>query len=103
MDEFNIIYKILDALKKAMDVENFDAETITNEDFNISRPKFISILLMLKDKGLVKGIQQIKALGYDKIIYKNMRITYEGLEFLSENSAMKKAANMIKGVAEIIF
>lgn len=103
MDNFRILYKILHILEKAMDVEEFDSSSISAESLKISEARWSSLLEMLSDEGYVKGLHVSRSLdGQTLVSVFNPRITLKGLEYLQENSLMKKAANLAKGVAEII-
>jgi len=99
-NDFKIIYKILSMLEKAMDYEEFDSGNIykTMQD-EISKERYNKILLMLYEEGYIKG-KLIQTLDYTGLI--NFEITLKGLEYLKENSIMKKVANMLKGTTEII-
>ncbi|MEG2353586.1 MAG: YjcQ family protein [Clostridium sp.] len=47
MDNFKIIYRILKALEKVMDSEEFDVSTIFHETLKISYPRWEKTLIML--------------------------------------------------------
>lgn len=103
MDNFNVIYKILKILEKAMDCEEFDFQQISAEHLGISKCRWAKILEMLAQERYVQGITVSYSL--DKTAYienRNIRITLKGLEYLSENSFMKKAAKAAKEVKKLI-
>ncbi|WP_413778060.1 YjcQ family protein [Caproicibacterium sp. XB1] len=103
MDNFRILYKILRILEKAMDVEEFDSSTISAESLKISEARWCNLMEMLSDEGYVKGVHVSRPLDNEVLVsVSNPRITLKGLEYLQENSLMKKAANLAKGVADII-
>lgn len=104
MDNFNVIYKILKRLEKAMDYDEFDIEQISAENLGISRNKWCRIMEMLAQNGYIQGVT-VKYIidGNNALISAyNPRITLKGLEYLNENSLMKKAANAAKGIKDII-
>lgn len=105
MDNFAIIYKILKALEKAMDYEEFDVSLISHERLDISYSRWEKIMIMLKQSGYIEGIVYDQALcDYSPRIHRPMQpvITLKGLEYLSDNSLMKRAANIVKGIKETV-
>lgn len=102
MDNFAIIYKILSTLEKAMDVEEFDISLISPENLNISQNRWNRYIEMLYDSGYIKGIEVTRSIAGTTVKYNNMKITLKGLEYLSDNSFMKKAYKAIKGIADIV-
>ena len=74
MDNFSIIYKILKALEKALDYEEFDKEIISHEKYGISYRRWERIMIMLAKEGYIDNtISPI--------------ITLKGLEYLERNSS----------------
>lgn len=102
-DNFKYIYKILSYLEKAMDYDQIDLNAISPEALKISEQRHRNILFMLQDSGYIKGL--IKTSTFDDIYgfnYSHIAITLKGLEYLSENSVMRKMANLAKGIVEAI-
>lgn len=104
MDNFKIIYKLLKILEKHMDVERFDKALISHENLGISETRWIRIIEMLIKEGYISGVRLIKADGQAVpiVIITNVTITLKGLEYLEENSLMKKAANLAKGITDML-
>lgn len=102
MDNFRIIYKILKALEKAMDCEEVDVSAISHKSLGISKKRWELILEMLYKEGLIEGIAIIETIGGHGIKIMDPRITMGGLQFLDENSLMRKASNLAKGIVEVI-
>ena len=103
MNNFNIIYKILKYLETAMDYDEADMNFISAEKFGISQNRWSSIIEMLAADGYIDGITIKRGAQGDIVLSVNTpRITLKGLEYLYENSAMKKAANIAKGIKDII-
>lgn len=105
MDNFTVIYKILKALEKAMDYEEFDVSRISAERLGITKPRWEKILIMLAKEGYIEGVIYDRSLSdYSPRICEPIQpvITLKGLEYLNENSIMKKAANAIKGMKDMI-
>lgn len=104
MDEnFKIIYKILKYLKAAMDYDEADIEAISPQTLGISENRWTHLIEMLVNDGYIQGIDiKYGAQGDAMLSISNIRITIRGLEYLEENSLMKRAANMAKGIKDII-
>lgn len=102
MDNFKVIYKILKILEKAMDYEEFDRALISAEALGVTQARWEAIMTMLQDDGYIQGIQYVRSLGMKGIKVIDVRITLKGLEYLEENSFMKKAANIAKGITDLI-
>lgn len=102
LDNFKIIYKILAALEKAMDCPEFDIELINAQSLNISAERWTRYMEMLVDCGYIKGISFVNTIVGVRIDFDDVRITLKGLEYLSENSFMKRAYRAVKGIKEIV-
>ncbi len=101
MDNFKIIYKILKELEKAMDYDEFDMDTVSAERLRISENRLLRIWEMLCKEGFVEGINIKYGVQGDVVIsVSSPRITLKGIEYLNDNSLMKKAANLAKGIKE---
>lgn len=104
MDDFRIIYRILKYLCESMDYEEFDSESFTASMFGTNENRFNALLIQLQESGYIKGlnIKQYARQTIRIIPPLTPRITLKGLEYLNDNSMMKKAANLAKGITEII-
>lgn len=103
MDNFKVIYRILKAFEKSMDNEEFNADLIAPEQLEITNTRWKKIMKMLSDEKYLEGILVIETNVSDIIVkLKNPAITLKGLEYLNENSFMKKAANIAKGISDMI-
>ncbi len=104
MDEnYRAIYKILKTLERAMDIEDFDYHCLNAKSLGISERRWTRILEMLIDEGYMKGISLARdAAGNTCSSVECPRITLRGLEYLSENSIMKRMFKAAKGIADII-
>lgn len=105
MDNFTIIYKILKALEQAMDYDEFDVNKISHTRLNITYQRWEKILIMLSKSGYIEGVAYDQC-GSDYCPHIEEPIspviTLKGLEYLSDNSLMKKAANILKGIKETV-
>ena len=104
MDNFNIIYKILKALEAAMDCDEPDLECISADMLKISDQRWERIMIMLSDEGYITGVSTVQPLKASRRYINSCdpEITLKGLEYLSENTLMKKAARVAKGIADMI-
>ena len=102
MNNFTIIYKILKALEKAMDLEKFDLSTISPDILKISDNRWFAIMEMLIENGFVAGATVEHYYAGSKIVDRGISITLKGLEYLQNNSMMKKASDTLKGATEIV-
>ncbi len=103
MNNFNMIYRILKYLEKAMDYDEADLDFISAEKLGVTKQRWAAVMEMLATEGYITGLS-IKRSTDGEICcsVSNPRITLKGLEYLQENSIMQKAANLAKGVADII-
>lgn len=104
MDNFKIIYRILRSLEKAMDLEEFDKDLISKERLELSEARWCRIMALIVEEGYVKGVEVWNSFDctYPRVCVARPKITLKGLEYLEENTFMKKAADMAKGIAEVI-
>ena len=104
MDNFKIIYKILRILEKSMDLEEFDKNSISKERLELSEARWCRIMAMLVSEGYVTGIEVWQSMdcGYPRVCLTRPEITIKGLEYLEDNTFMKKAAEMAKGIKDIV-
>ena len=98
MDNFKVIYKILKVLESAMDCDEVDRSLLKAENFKKTENRFENIIRMLAKEGVII----VDMIGIQGIKFDDVRITLKGLEYLSENSLMKKAANLAKSIKETI-
>ena len=56
MNNFTVIYKILSALEKSMDFENFDSEQISPEKLGITKERRDKLLIEMQREGYITGI-----------------------------------------------
>ena len=100
MDDFRTIYKILRILQTSMDLEEFKKNSISAETLGLSIPKWNRIMAMLLNEGYISGGETWNAMdcGYPKVALTRPELTLKGLEYLEENSLMRKAADLAKGI-----
>lgn len=103
MDDFRVIYRILRILQNSMDCEEFDIKHLSADQLGLSLPKWSRIMAMLLKEGYISGGETWNAMdcGYPRVALTRPELTLKGLEYLEENSMMKKAANLAKGVIDV--
>ncbi|MBU3226797.1 YjcQ family protein [Clostridium algidicarnis] len=104
MDNFKFIYKVLKILEQSMDLDEFDKKSISKERLELSEARWCRIMAILVNEGYISGIETWNSMdcNYPRVAVVRPEITLKGLEYLNENSIMKKAANLAKGISDII-
>ena len=102
MANFKLIYQILTLLDKYLDHEDPDWSKLSAEHFKVTEKRFTHIMLMLYEAGYIDGSELIP-LGGNAYDFKpiNPSITLRGMEYLEENTTMKKAYRLLKGIKDI--
>lgn len=103
MDNFKVIYRLLRTLETAMDAEKVSPDKISAEALGISRERWVALLEMLVKARYIEGVAVTRANdGYTAVSLNSPRITLRGLEYLEENSLMRKASALAEGIAEVL-
>jgi DNA-binding PadR family transcriptional regulator len=104
MDNLKLQYRILKFIEKAIEVIEFPRETFVPETFGVTDVVFSRTLERLSNDGYITGIWFGSVLGQDVKTYKlnNPQITSKGLEYLAENSTMKKISEWAKGAVDAL-
>ena len=98
MDKFKTIYLILSALERAMDT-GLDERELSAKRLGISESRFLALLEMLQEEGLVSGLKiQELAGGMRGYSIDYLRITMKGLRYLEEDERMEEAYRALKGI-----
>lgn len=101
-DFFTVAYKILSYLKFCYENGQTPDPNILNANtFDISGIQFTNTLFMLSEHGYIDGIN-FRTTSNVKVpsALQNSFITIEGLQYLAENSMMKKAYRIFKEVRD---
>lgn len=102
MDNFQAVYKILSTLEAAMDSPRFDISQISAEKLKVSEERWARYIEMMVDVGYIKGVRVYEDVTGETCIEDDgIRITLKGLEYLQENSIMKRLYKAAKGIKEI--
>ena len=97
-DYFTIVYKVLSYLKYCYENDlDPDADILQETVFNISQKQLIRSLMMLADDGYIKGLT-VKQTKSGTVVggINQLAVTSSGLQYLAENSMMKKAYKIFK-------
>ncbi|MCI1666203.1 MAG: YjcQ family protein [Atopobiaceae bacterium] len=101
MSDFRTIYRILHLLESSMDYDDgCDPERLTAETLGISQNRLDAIWAMLSDEGYVSGVTVREYLDRQRktVMVHHPAITLKGLEYLQENSMMRKDAELAVGI-----
>lgn len=101
---FEIVYKILKYLERAMDVEEPVMDVIQPERLRITREHWERLLVMMQESGYISGLVLVNDMSSSrKRIVEPIRpeITLSGLEYLVNNHVMQRIATKISSVAKI--
>ena len=100
MDNFRVIYRILRYLEKALDYDEPNMDCISAKALKLSDQRWVALMEMLSKEGYIDSFSVQRTVDGSILISSSTpRITLKGLEYLQENSLMKKAAELAKGVA----
>lgn len=105
MNDFTVIYRILKIFQAAMDLDKFDPAAISANRLKISENRLDKLLMMLAKNGYIEGVEVTQYVDTEVpeiTIMPAATITLKGLEYLEENSLMKKAASLAKGIKDTI-
>lgn len=103
MEISKVIYKVLKAIANSMDAEEFDLDRLSPETLGVSKTYRDKVFAMLLRDGYITGIQCKEYMrgGITATII-NPQLTTKGVEYLENNSTMRKIADAAKGAAEIV-
>lgn len=103
-DYFVIVYRILTYLKDCfMSGDNPDIEMIGPDALKISNGYWTNTVESIFNEGYVTGVYTVpRANGAPGIKLADFKITQKGLEYLDDNSKMKKVAKFLRAAKETI-
>ena len=86
-----------------MGLPEFDIMQVGPDSLKVSQERWCRYLEIMADVGYIKRVTfRQNVIGETIVDAKNIRITLNGLEYLQENSIMRKFYNTAKGVVDII-
>ena len=103
-DMFKIIYCILKELYECMKQGvKVNKEDISYERFGIPYSYWLDIIIQMQEKGFINGVRCRMTKGTGRIVnYDEIGITFDGVEYLEENSVMKKVRETLKDIKDIV-
>lgn len=102
MNNFKIIYRILKYLEAALDVTAPDMTPIKAESLGLTEERWKSLMLMLHKEGYIEGLSYKQYVGEESVMrVEKVKITLKGLEYLEENSMMRKIKDATTGVVSL--
>ncbi|WP_443738446.1 YjcQ family protein [Treponema sp.] len=101
-DNFKIIYKILSAFERSLDVEDFELKSISAEKLGITGVRWTKYIEMLVEAEYLAGIEVQDTITGIDVLEENPHITLKGLEYLAENSIMQRMYKTAKGIKDLI-
>lgn len=107
-DYFVLVYRFLSylyACLKSGERPSWEYLNYGTKDFPIGEEYWNYLLEHLIDDGLVEGLVKVRCIGVKdgfKEMPDGVKITPRGIEYLQENSAMKRAAEFLKSIKEIV-
>lgn len=102
MNNFKIIYRILKYLEAALDVAAPDMTPITAGALGLTEERWKALMQMLHKEGFIEGLQFKQYVGEESIMrIEKVKITLKGLEYLEENSMMRKIKDATTGVVSL--
>ena len=107
MDVFKLIYRILKQIRALELAEETDLALLSPDALKATEIERDNILLKMQEEGLIAGLAVIEGIDGQQrpfIMWQRSmpRVTLKGLEYMEENSMMKKAKNLLKGCVEIV-
>lgn len=102
MNTLQIAYKILYELEHK-EKQDYMGQLISPAALKVEEDKWLEVLQSLLDENYISGVKIGKdVLGNQYVDVKNAKITMKGAEYLSENSAMKKFAQIATNVISVV-
>ena len=101
-----IIYKVLtylyECLKLGKDPDKEMLQSYGPLFGGVPERYWTAIWLEMVDKGFVKGVLKFSSDDSPQVVVDSPRVTFDGVEFLNENSMMAKAKEFLKDTKSIV-
>ena len=102
MDTLKTAYKILYSLEHKKKAD-YMGELISPAKLDVSEGELLDVIRALRDEGDIAGVKiQMDIIGNQMVDIENARITLKGAEYLRENGAMRKFAQIATDVISIV-
>lgn len=99
------IYRILKTLLKYAGRQDFTNELISANKLGVSYEEWSYLMVLLQKSGFIEGVIYTQTLTqrFPEIVdIDRVEITIAGIEYVEENSTMKKIGELLKEVGEIL-
>lgn len=99
------MYRILKTLSKYLGRQDFTNELISAKKLGVSYEEWSYLLILLQESGYVDGVVYTQTFSQrypDIVDIDKLRITISGIEYVEENSTMKKIGQALKEIGEIL-
>jgi hypothetical protein len=99
------MYRILKTLLRYAGRQDFTNELISAKKLGVSYEEWSYIMILLQKSGYIEGVVYTQTLSqrFPEIVdIERVGITISGIEYVEENSTMKKVGEMLKEVGEIL-
>ena len=103
-DYFVIAYRILSYLYDCFQAgEKADKELFGPSALGINNGYWVNVMESLYREGYIIGVAFPSAIGgIPSVVIQNTKITEKGIAFLEDNGKMKKAAEVLKTIKDIV-
>jgi hypothetical protein len=99
------MYRILKTLLNYAGRQDFTNELISAKKLGVSYEEWSYIMILLQKSGFIDGVVYTQTLSqrFPEIVdISHVGITISGIEYVEENSTMKKVGELLKEVGEIL-
>jgi hypothetical protein len=102
-DALMVSFKILSYLKKTLEEgQKVSLDILNGVTIGINEVYLSSVMDMLEEKGYIKGLIKNQTKDGTFYMYQGVQITLDGIEYLEENTTMKKAYKVAKELKDWI-
>lgn len=103
-DYFVIAYRILSYLYACFKAgEKAEKAMFDSSALGINNGYWVNVIESLYREGYIMGVAFPSAIGdFPAVVIHNIKITQKGIEFLEDNGKMKKAAEVLKTIKDIV-
>ncbi len=107
MDVFKLIYRILKQIRVLELAEETDLALLSPDALKATEIERDNLMLKMQEEGLIASLVVIEGIDVQQrpfIMWERSMpcVTMKGLEYMEENSMMKKAKSLLKGSVEIV-
>lgn len=98
-----LTFIILQHIKESMQYKKVSTEAISPAVLGVTKEFYDNVVEMIYNDGYISGIELKKYYnGYISYNLEDAKITTKGIDYINENTTMKKIYNTIKGIKDIV-